>query len=396
MILEIIIALTIGIISGIFTGLIPGIHINLIVAGLVTISFSQINETALIVYIVALAVTHTFIDFIPSIYFGAASEDTAISILPGHKFLLEGDGQKAVYLTVIGSSIAILSLIIVIPVMALIIKTSYPFIQRMMGFILSVTIIFLISQERKNKGFAVIVFLLAGFLGIITLNSNISEPLLPLLSGLFGASTLINSINQKAKVPIQKDYKLKISKKELIKPTLLTLLVSPICSLLPGLGSSQAAVISSKMTKKISRDQFLILLGSINTLVIATSFVTLYFIGKTRTGASYAISQITNLTPTTLILIISIIILTSIIVAPITIFLSRKLSKRIHKINYKRITLTILIFLSILVFVISGIFGFLIYINGAVIGLLTIKRNVSKSHLMGGILLPTVLYYLPF
>jgi len=84
MILELIIALLIGILAGTMTGLFPGIHINLVAAGLLASVgyFSGIPVLALVVFVVAMAVTHTFIDFIPSIYLGAPEEDSFLAVLP--------------------------------------------------------------------------------------------------------------------------------------------------------------------------------------------------------------------------------------------------------------------------------------------------------------------------
>lgn len=393
--IENIITLILGILSGTITGLIPGLHINLIATTLITTPLTNIPTTILIIYIVSLAITHTFIDFIPSIYLGAASEDTCISILPGHEYLLQGDGQKAIQLTIIGSTIAILSLIIIIPILFLVIKTLYPLIEKMMGWILTITIIFLLSQKAESKRWTFIIFFLSGMLGIITFNSNITQPFLPLLTGLFGASTLINSINTTSKIPKQKTTKIKLIKKELIKPTILTLIISPLCSLLPGLGSSQAATISSKATKKISTREFLILLGSINTLIIATSFTILYLTNRTRTGAASAISQITTITPLQLIIILFTIAITTPIAFLITLQISKIIANHIHKINYKYISITILFFLTITIFIITNLQGIIIYTTATILGLLTIKTNTIKSHLMGAILLPTTLYYLP-
>jgi putative membrane protein len=393
MILEIIIAIILGVFSGTLTGLIPGLHINLVAIFILSLSTLKSFPTALVVFIVALSITHTFIDFIPSIFLGAASEDTSLSILPGHKFLLQGEGEKALRLTLLGSSIAIFVLLIIIPIFFLTLNFSYPFIQRMMGWILIMVILFLFHNE-ENKKWSLIIFFLAGVLGTITLNSNTTAPLLPLLTGLFGSSTLINSISQKTKIPKQKSCKFKIQKKDLIKPTLLTTLISPVCSFLPGLGSSQAAILATRFSKKTSTEEFLILQGSINTLVIATSFITYYLIGKTRTGSAAAISEITTLTPSLLFIIILTIVISAAISYPLTLFLTRTIAKRIHKANYFYISASILVFLTSAVIFFTGFSGLLIYSTATSLGLLTIKAQVRKSHLMGAILIPTTLFYL--
>ena len=69
MILELLISLALGIISGIITGITPGIHVNLV--SVLVLSFSSVllqitSPIILAVYIISLAITHTFLDSLPS------------------------------------------------------------------------------------------------------------------------------------------------------------------------------------------------------------------------------------------------------------------------------------------------------------------------------------------
>ena len=96
---QILTAVLLGIFAGIITGLIPGIHINLISLLLVSLSGYFLGFThplILGVFIISMAVTHTFLDIIPSIFLGAPDADTALAVLPGHRLLLKGMGYEAV------------------------------------------------------------------------------------------------------------------------------------------------------------------------------------------------------------------------------------------------------------------------------------------------------------
>lgn len=395
--IELILALLAGTLAGTITGLLPGIHINLVFSILLTIPAVFIFQPiTAIVFITATAITHTFVDFIPSVFFGAPNEDTALSVLPGHEFLLKGLGHYAIVLSVIGSTLAIILLIVIFPILFFGLPKIYPFINKMMAFFLIWISIFLIIRE-KEKTISLIIFVMAGFVGISALNLPVKEPLLPLLTGLFGASTLVYSISLNTKPPEQIIKKISFPKKEIIKPTIITALISPICSIFPGLGSSQAAIIGSEILPKkykINKEQFLILLGSINTLVLATSFITYYLIQKTRTGTISAIAQITP--QINLQIIITSLIAASIMAIPITLFLSKKIAKNIHKINYRKISILILIFITLLIIIFSGIFGFCVFIVSSILGLLSIKTRTRRGLLMGALIIPTILYYLPF
>lgn len=394
--MSLILSVTFGILIGVLTGLIPGIHTNTIFAIFTgSVLFFSTNTNNLIIFIVATSITHTFLNVIPSIYLGAPDEDTCVGILPFHKFLLKGLGHSATKLTLIGSTIAIFSMMIIIPIFVFLISKIYNTINQMMAFLLIWIIIFLIYFE-KEKTKSIIILILAGFLGIATFNLNLNQPLLPLLTGLFGTSTIIKSIQLNTSPPKQEIEKLLIEKSEIIKPTLATIIVSPICSLLPGLGSSQAAIIAKTIFKKLNKEQFLILLGSINTLVMTTSFLTLYLFQKSRTGAAVAIKEITTLSAQNILPIILTIIASTIISIPLALLFSKIFAKNIHKIPYKKLSISTLIFLILINFIISGTVGILILSVATILGLFCIEIGTKRNLLMGSLLIPTIIFYLPF
>jgi putative membrane protein len=397
MIFELLLFILIGCLIGTFTGLIPGIHINLVAAFIISspIILLRFSETNLIVFIISLAITHTFLDFLPSIFLGAPNEETALSILPGHKFLLEGKGYEATILTLIGSISAIFIFILITPIIILFLPTIYSASYNLIGLILIWASIILFISNKESRIYSLIIFILAGFLGLININSAVNQPLLPLLSGLFGAPTLILAIKSKTKLPKQEIEKIKLDKKELIKPLIITSIISPICSILPGIGSSQAAVIGSKLTKEIKETQFLILLGSIGTLVMATSFITLIAIDKSRSGAANALSQL-NTGSLSLGLILLSTILSATLATLIFLKVSKLFAKNITKINYSKISMVVLIFLTSLVFFISGALGLIFFLISTIIGLTCTELGVSKQFLMGSLIIPSIIFFLPF
>ena len=127
MFLEIIAVVFLGCILGVVTGLTPGLHINLVAVILFGVSpllLGYTNAVVLASFIIAMSITHTFTDFISSVYLGAPSDDTALSVLPGHRMLLEGKGHEAVKLTVIGSLLALIFSILLVPLLVI----AVPFI----------------------------------------------------------------------------------------------------------------------------------------------------------------------------------------------------------------------------------------------------------------------------
>src|SRR3989339_926297 len=123
MFLEFLIASLLGIFAGTFTGLTPGIHINLV--SLLVVSSSAylsgiVSLPSLGVFIISMAIAHTFLDILPAIFLGAPNEATALGVLPGHKLLLQGMGYEAVKLTITGSLFSLILAIFLFPILIII------------------------------------------------------------------------------------------------------------------------------------------------------------------------------------------------------------------------------------------------------------------------------------
>ncbi len=403
MIIEIILALLIGVAIGTFTGLTPGIHINLVAIILLSISAFLLQITSpiiLVIFIIAMSITHTFVDYIPSIFLGAPNEDTILSILPGHKLLLLGEGYAAIILTLYGSLTAILIILLFIPIFIFLLPIIYPYVIRIMPIILIIISSFLISTEKENKekSYALMIFILAGFLGIATLNLNLNQPLLPMLTGLFGASTLLISLKEKTRIPKQIIKPLKeisLTKFSFIKSTLASIIASPFTAFLPGLGASQAALIGTEVIGDMNEKEFLFTLGAIDTIVMGLSFIALYSIQKTRTGSAVAVNNLINtLSFNNLLLIILAIIISGIIAFILTIYLAKLIAEIINKINYSRLSIIILTILFLFTIYFSGLIGLFILVVSTSLGITCNLLGIKRSHLMGCLLVPTILFYL--
>ncbi|MBU2104903.1 MAG: tripartite tricarboxylate transporter permease [Nanoarchaeota archaeon] len=399
MLFELIVFFFFGILAGTFTGLIPGIHINLVGVFLVSLSASIlgfIEPIYFVVFIVAMAITHTFVDFIPSVFLGCPDTDTELSVLPGHELLKDGQGYQAVMLTCYGSLAAILIFLLTIFPFILVSNEIYEFLRKpfIMSSVLITASVFLVALEKKKTS-ALLVFLLSGFLGLCVLNMEINQPMLPLLTGLFGGSMLIMSIKNKIQIPLQK---LEKPKEEIKKPLagafLGSLIASPLCSFLPGLGSGQAAIIGNTISKS-SKKGFLVLLGATNTLVMSFSFITLYTISRTRTGAAAAVKEIINtISLDNLLIIFLVIVISGIIAFFITEFIARILSSRITKISYTKLSSITLLILLIVVGSISGILGIFVLAVSTLTGIYCISLKVRRTQMMGCLLIPTIIWYL--
>lgn len=398
MLTQLFLVLSLGILAGTITGLIPGIHINLIAVLLLASSTFFLEYTTafpLAVFIVSMSITHTFIDFIPSIFLGAPEESTALGVLPGHKMLMQGKGYEAVKLSLIGSYLGLLLMLVITPIILLLLPKTYISIEFLIPYFLILASSFLIIKE-KNKFWAFFIFLLSGVLGLTVLNLTIiRQPLFPLLTGLFGISLLFNNISEKVKIPNQKITKTDIPKKEISRALTAGIISSPLCSFLPGLGAAQAAILGSQISGKLSQKGFLVLLGAINTMVIGLTFVAIYSIQKSRSGTAAAVSTLLGgITINQLGFLLAVMLVAGSMSVFLGIFLAKIFSKNISKFNYTKISKAIIASLFILSFFISGPYSLIVLVTAAAVGTLTITKQVRKMNLMGCLIIPVIIWML--
>ncbi len=393
MFLEILLFIFLGIAFGIVTGLIPGLHPNTIFTLIFSLAFlfTGLPVQLILAFVVSLAVSNTFFDFIPTILFGAPEEDSVLSVLPGHKLLLKGRGYEAIFLVTMGGLGVMLLTVFSLPALFFFLPLIYTTIKPVIHIILLSVVAWMVYTERKPLH-ALSVFILAGIFGLLTLNSFPSEEVMfPALTGLFGMSTVLVSVMTRVKIPPQKIQK--EVQGDWLKGSVTGWLAGLLAGLLPGIGSSQAGIIASQFLRAKLRE-FLIALGGINTSNIFFTFIVFYVIGKTRSGAVWMISQIIDyFTLADVYLLIVVGILTSLISGLLTIKASKFLLNRMRNINYTRMMSFIFLGLITLVFIFSGLIGLLVSITGMFLGLLAISIGIKRTHLMGFLLLPTIAYF---
>ena len=125
------------------------------------------------------------------------------------------------------------------------------------------------------------------------------------------------------------------------------------------------------------------------------SFITLYLISKTRTGAAYAVEQLLgSLSLKILILILISILISGILAFFITKYLAKIFSSKINQINYSLFSKIALIILVVIVFLVSGFLGLLILILSTLAGIYCLSFEIKRTNMMGCLLIPTILFYL--
>lgn len=423
-----IISLFLGFLLGIISGLTPGIHVNNFALILVALSplFLELGFAPFYIAVIILAnsVTQTFIDIIPSIFLGAPEADTALAVLPGHALLMEGRGAEAVRLSAIGSAGAVVVALLMAVPLGFFFMNIYGTIEAYIGWILILIVIVMIATENgevvegqgslvhfKFKGYAVMLFIISGLLGMFAFDNTdkmsplvtFGEPsiLLPLLSGLFGASMLVLSLMTKSEIPPQqKACRFVLPRKRIVRGMLTGSTAGSFVAWLPGVSSAVGTIIARLLVREEkdadSSKEFMISLSGANTANAIFSLVALFIIQRARSGAMVAIDGLINVNEwelSTIIILLIVIIYISIISYYTTIYLGDRIAGFLSRINYSKLCAAVLAGLTLMVIMFTGWFGLVIFLISTPVGMVASFAKIRKTHAMGVILLPVIMYF---
>ncbi|TLZ89830.1 MAG: hypothetical protein E6K04_07920 [Methanobacteriota archaeon] len=271
-----------GVVVGSVTGLSPGLHVNNVAALLLATRGAWIGFLAILIpgsaadpvlsgtllscFLVATAASHSVFNFIPSVFLGAPTEDTALATLPGHRLLLAGNGAKAVALAargaVLGTAFAVF---LVVPLRFLLsdpIELAERFRPWTAVFLLGLLGAILATEYRGRHPIrrvlrAAWVHALAATVGIVTLRGALPlDPLtilFPLFSGLFGLPTLIVTLRgPPGRIPHQRLESLRAFSRADARCALRGTAAGAAVSWLPGLSGGAAATLASVGGRKRS------------------------------------------------------------------------------------------------------------------------------------------------
>jgi len=163
----------------------------------------------------------------------------------------------------------------------------------------------------------------------------------------------------------------------------------------PGLGAAQAAIISMQFVGDLGPYGFLILIGGINTVNFVFSLVTLYTLQKARNGAIVAVLEIVkSINLNELMIFMGAALLAGGIATFLALKITRIFSNYITKINYRKLILGVISFITLLVFYFSSWQGLLILIVSTAIGIIPNIMGIKRSLGMGCLMLPVILFFI--
>ena len=311
----------------------------------------------------------------------------------------------------------------------------------------------ILGRDSRFAGFltATAFFLLSGFYGwaVFTLpaRSPIGIPdaslLLPSLAGLFGIANLLDIYATTSHIPPQKEDWSLPPVRPLIVPCFWSGVAGASMGVLPGMTASQATVLvmggrnvaakiqgkegygmdwETRRLTELSDEELLeiamaeaegggegpqtkqdleviAILSAVNTAVTVMVLGFLYIIGRSRSGATlalklmYPIDTWSSAEPTAdFVRLIAITIAAGMMAMPIIKVVGKGMLRLHAAIPLQQMVMGVILFVTALVWFTTGFVGIGVLIIGTILGLLPPRIGIRRSHGMGIIIVPIMIY----
>lgn len=390
-----------GVIAGIFTGVLPGLHVN--AAAVIAASFLNRHEipggnAAVAAFILAMSISHVFHEFLPSVFLGFSGSEAAMAVLPGHRMLLRGEGRKAVLVAAAGALLGVAGTALLFPMLIAALKAAFTATKAYVAPILAAAIALnFLKGGKRRAAINAVVLSLSGALGLAVFGlPNMREPLLPMLSGLFGVSSLAGSLMKKSSFPVQCENAAIRTRKPLKAAGLVAagIFSSSLMALFPALGPAQAAMIGTAALRRLKAESYMFLLGVISSASMLLGLLTLYSFGKARNGSIAVIGNILPVNSDVLLLLLAAATASALVSFITANAISKGFASVMARINYPTVCKAVIASIAAIVLLLSGLTGLLVLAASTAIGLIPLLARSSRQLLMGCLMVPVIGYYL--
>jgi putative membrane protein len=348
----------------------------------------------LAVTIVAIEISFSFFEFLSPMIFGIGSEATALAVDSVSTGMTQESFRRGMSIVVSGGLVGILISLPLLFFAEKIYPVVYSSLKPLVSWILLFLCIYMIWIEKdwKRKIFAVTIFSLSGLLGLIVKDSGIvsSEYLfMPIFIGLYGFSSLISNSYEKVD-SIQEIQDIEWSRK--IMATAIGFITSVFASLISGMKRGQTSALALQVGGMFKREEILFILPMISLAFVTLSIFVLGSSGKIRSDLAYHIQEVMGelyFSQTTLF--VGSIAISACMSVCILILLARPIGRLLSRTNKKYLKTLGFCIGSLLLINFTGIYGVMLAFTATCIGILSSRLGVRSTHLMGVLLLPSIL-----
>jgi putative membrane protein len=382
----------IGVALGIVAGFIPGFNSNNLCMLLMTYGIISSNYY-LAVTVVAIEISFSFFEFLSPMIFGIGSEATALAISSVPASITKESFKRGMTLIVSGGLVGILISLPLLFFAEKIYPVVYSSLKPLVGWILLFLCIYIIWIERnwKKKIFAVAIFCLSGLFGLLVKNSGLvsSEYLLmPIFIGLYGFSSIISKKHEKVD-SVQEIQDVNWTRK--IRAAVIGFIATAFASMIAGMKRGQTSAIALQAGRIFKREEVLFILPMISLAFVTLSILVLGSTGRIRSNLAYDVQELVAepyFSETALF--VGAIAISACISACILILLAKPMGAFLSRINGKYLKIFGFCICMLLIVKFTGVNGVLIAFTATCIGILSSRLGVRSTHMMGVLLLPSI------
>ncbi len=286
-------------------------------------------------------------------------------------------------------------------------------------------------DHAAKRAMALGVFLLSGLLGcallvfpgtasrnLFLVNFQSIEQgtvlLFPLFTGLFGISTLLLSLKDSPRIPVQKTDKVKV--KLPLSRQLKSIASGSIASMaswFPGISSAISTIISVFLTRSGDSDpeekesetlEFIVSVSAVNTSVALFNLMALFVILKARSGAMKSVETLISselaaweplgAVPLAMSALLFSALLAAIVSVPLTLFFGKIFARHCSRINYSFMVKSVIFLLLVMVILFAGVLGLVILLVATCVGMIPPLIGVKRVHLMGCLIVPVIIFFI--
>jgi len=167
------------------------------------------------------------------------------------------------------------------------------------------------------------------------------------------------------------------------------------------LTTATGTVLAMNARQKSSQEQTIVTLSAVNTAATFSVTMMLFIIQRARSGVTLAVRDMITIEPWDsfampmgVIYLLMFLILSGALSFFLTLYIGRLFARKFHVIPYQKLVVFTLLFVCVLVVLFTGVLGLIVLLVATSIGFLPLCWGVRRSHCMGVLLIPIILYFL--
>ena len=386
-----------GVALGTVSGLTPGIHANtfaLLLAGVAPAIPGPVRYVG--AAMLAAGVVHTFLDVVPALALGVPDPAMAAGALPSHRLVIEGRGREALRLSALGSGLAVAFAAPLALPLTMLMEALYPLLQRWLSVVLLGIAALLVVTERgtRRKVGACCSLAASGLLGVALLDAPVSGPLpvsdvlVPLFSGLFGAPVLLAALDGTG-VPPQADAAVTTPPRTVVALAGVGTLCGGAVGYLPGVSSAVAATLALGLVADGGPRAFVVTTSGVNTATAVFALFALIALGTPRTGVLVALDRAA--VPLVLPALLAAVAVAAVAGAVLVPVLGDRYLRTVGRLDPRWLSLSVVCLLGCLSALFAGLVGVGAFGAATAVGHLPARFGSRRAALMGVLLVPLAL-----